>query len=1162
MGIEYTAGDSGTVPSILENDDVPLPDGMVWYKSPTGEFTDWQYVFSVAGYPSFIVFGEPNSECAPQSCNWNIGDEYKMHEPQLPDTTGWLVVSTDYNKVADDWQCSESGPVKDIHFWGGWRVWPPPYLQGFDIKIFSDVQAGVDGPYSHPGDSLWGMTVTDFESTPKYSDTYMGDFDPTFPNGYRPPWAWHYYQYDICIDDSDNPFVQEQGSIYWLSITPHVAEGDTAWGWLTSTVHYQDTAAYEIAPGSGIWEMLRHPDPDSLNGLSMSFVITGEGGAEDTCMSGDVDGDGEVDVADLSYLYSYLDGTGNPPPIPATADLNGDGSIDRYDIIELVRWAIMEIPPSAACIPGSNPSVDTASLVCCMPNGTCTEDLVTCAFGNGTPQDLGETCNDPTIDCPRPPQACCLTDGTCVTVIPSDCIQMNGALQGVGTSCTTPQACCMPDGSCEMLDPMCCIDADGVSMGGTCGGELQACIMPRGECLGDMDPRCCIEYYGGSPQGTGTSCSDTGACCYDDGTCANFTWQECSLGSNQTFMGSGTECWGDGNQNGMDDVCEQELQACCKDDGSCTMLIETTCLAEEGMPMGPGTECGEPHACLMPWGDCMMIDTLCCIDHEGIIMYDEECSTPQACVLEGDCIGDMDPLVCISNGGIPQGPGTSCGVEGACCKLDGSCEVLTWQECPLDVGDFMGEGTTCADNNGNGKADECEGWQGHKMHYPQLPDEAGWDVLATAPAVMLAADDWQCGETGWIKDLHFWGSWKNGIEGQIVRFNVHIYPDVPAGQDKPYSHPDYYMLWDRQITEFTIVPVESSTSQGWYDPDTEEYLTDDHQDYFRYDITLNEEDWFWQEEGTIYWIAISAEVVDYENYQWGWKSSQDHFLDDAVWLSIPDGWVELYEPTDFTQSLDFAFVITGEPGLLGACCDDDGGCRLVDYGECKRTLDDFHGDGTSCLGDANSDGKDDACVPVDIGLVYIDVGLPGVEAPVDELEEGVEYEFRIWLQNSIEVFGLTLGFEVYTTDGATWTWSSQPNGWGQEGYQTGNRYTTIVEGSRLYKDENETVFDVFSAKEVNMNGVPNDSILLGGIITTVNPGIAVGPLEHMISVHFVAGPSGQNICFDSAFIPPAGWLVFADEVGTPNTPYFNSGVSCLPIVGCRDDDNDGICDLS
>lgn len=56
-------------------------------------------------------------------------------------------------------------------------------------------------------------------------------------------------------------------------------------------------------------------------------------------------------------------------------------------------------------------------------------------------------------------------------------------------------------------------------------------------------------------------------------------------------------------------------------------------------------------------------------------------------------------------------------------------------------------------------------FDGHKMHFPQYPDEDGWDVKADDGICL--ADDWMCTGTGPVSDIHFWGSWKDGIEGTI-----------------------------------------------------------------------------------------------------------------------------------------------------------------------------------------------------------------------------------------------------------------------------------------------------------------------------------------------------------------------------------------------------------
>jgi hypothetical protein len=250
-----------------------------------------------------------------------------------------------------------------------------------------------------------------------------------------------------------------------------------------------------------------------------------------------------------------------------------------------------------------------------------------------------------------------------------------------------------------------------------------------------------------------------------------------------------------------------------------------------------------------------------------------------------------------------MGPGSLCdsdgdGIDdacdektGACCLPDGSCvNNVTAADCQAaHAGTYMGDGSNClGDNNANGMDDLCEDpWtpdDGHKMHYPQLPDEAGWDVNASWPVVL--ADDWQCTETGWVKDIHFWGSWLDGDEsyGGIIDFTLSIHSDIPAGVGGlPYSRPGD-LLWEHRIANFKATKLFPPTLEGYYDPLGDIVLPDNHQEYYQYDVYLPEDFWFWQDSGTIYWLNITASVENPTSPgRWGWKSSIDHFNDDAVW---------------------------------------------------------------------------------------------------------------------------------------------------------------------------------------------------------------------------------------------------------------------------------------
>lgn len=60
---------------------------------------------------------------------------------------------------------------------------------------------------------------------------------------------------------------------------------------------------------------------------------------------GDVDSDGDINVADLTYLVDYLFRGGEPPPILQSADLNNDGDLNVADLTYLVDYLFRGGPP-------------------------------------------------------------------------------------------------------------------------------------------------------------------------------------------------------------------------------------------------------------------------------------------------------------------------------------------------------------------------------------------------------------------------------------------------------------------------------------------------------------------------------------------------------------------------------------------------------------------------------------------------------------------------------------------------------------------------------------------------------------------------------------------------------------------------------------------------
>jgi len=191
------------------------------------------------------------------------------------------------------------------------------------------------------------------------------------------------------------------------------------------------------------------------------------------------------------------------------------------------------------------------------------------------------------------------------------------------------------------------------------------------------------------------------------------------------------------------------------------------------------------------------------------------------------------------------------------------------------------------------------------MHFPQLPDMAGWDVDVCHYTL---ADDWMCTEAGPVQQVHFWISWTNDVIGIITNVHLSIHSDFPG---PPYSHPAE-LIWqdDFDPAQFSL-RVWGSGPQGWYDPISNWWIRPDHLMVFQVNVPLKAGNPFLQVPGTIYWLDIRLGVV---NGLAGWKSSMDHFNDDAtVWDGGEVMWKELRDPLEPLQSLDLAFVIDPIP---------------------------------------------------------------------------------------------------------------------------------------------------------------------------------------------------------------------------------------------------------
>jgi len=322
----------------------------------------------------------------------------------------------------------------------------------------------------------------------------------------------------------------------------------------------------------------------------------------------------------------------------------------------------------------------------------------------------------------------------------------------------------------------------------------------------------------------------------------------------------------------------------------------------------------------------------------------------------------------------------------------------------------------------------------HKMHWPQLPDPNGWDVRACYGGDLpegdglqkILADDFLCTSNGPITKITFWGSFKNdfyNFEDEmfqgITNFHLSLHKDIPDpdGPDEEYSKPliPAEWRWDLNPTnlpsgwEIAVIP-EVPSSQGWYDPNKEYFELENHTEYFRYEVTIPADDAFVQTEGEIYWLDISVKT-DAEFISWGWKTTTNHWNDDAVWADIPiddaSQWNELRDPIE-QISLDLAFVIDGEtpsveldfgdlPDSFNTLLANSGANHTVVQGICLGSAIDSEPDGQPTAA-ADGDDLNGATPDDEDGVVFLTPFVPGlIGGGTIQVTASISGTLEIWM---------------------------------------------------------------------------------------------------------------------------------------------------------------------
>lgn len=189
------------------------------------------------------------------------------------------------------------------------------------------------------------------------------------------------------------------------------------------------------------------------------------------------------------------------------------------------------------------------------------------------------------------------------------------------------------------------------------------------------------------------------------------------------------------------------------------------------------------------------------------------------------------------------------------------------------------------------------------------------------------ADDFPCTQAGPITKVILWGSWKNDLKGQIQTIHLSIYSDAPIGPGGPdpcntFSKPAT-QLWSFNASNFTETLFYDLTPnyEYWWDSNSGQLLPNGDHQIWQYEIPIDPCYAFTQQGSStnpvIYWLDAHVVLGPNSPGQFGWKTCQTHWNDDAVSKNDSNNWNELRYPLGHPScpnSIDLAFaIITGHP---------------------------------------------------------------------------------------------------------------------------------------------------------------------------------------------------------------------------------------------------------
>jgi len=859
-------------------------------------FDGWAYE-SQPGMPIAAGEGAP--------VGWTRGDPYKMHWPQLPDLgfTG-IDVSLAKAALADDFQCTATGPIRDIHIWGSFfnDVLPKegPDSMTLELSICSDVPATKTSG-SRPGEVLWTATFNPHEYTVRRVHNGPEDWYDPAAGAYRPNNHRNAFQFDFYIND--NPFTQEKGKIYWLVVQHLAGDGSYTFGWKTTSrrLRWNDDAVY-VVPGAD-WIAMEYPKghkyaPETLD---LAFVITDGGTLAEHDLGDAPDSSNSITgqkmttyptsvVANFPTVYQ----AGSPPR----------GPLHQYprDMFYLGKWVSLEAEADVGLdedgvnniVPGANIADqdggdDGLKLPLVLPfcQRTTFDYTVTMVGPSSQQAYVNVWCDwnrdgdwNDTLQC---------ADGT---PVPEWAVQNQVVVlpsPGMYGFTTPPFPCWQP--SQNTSEPIWLrITIAEQPWAPTVGASTAGGAGPAGGYkYGETE-----DYYI-TPVSTATLAYDFGDAPVDTAAPgARYPTLKADNGARHVIAGP----WlGDATDKPDAEADGQpELHALGDDNhgsddenGVCIPPLVTGEIGAATLQVSGG------GGVVQGWIDFNGDHSWQATEEVFNGFLSDGVHVISFTVPYGSVLGQTFARFRISRrGGLgPEGLAYDGEVEDHEVSITAAPDVKRWCQLP----DVTPYGIDIRVDNSDG-----------------------------SPRII--ADDFGCSSRGKLTHVRLWGSWEGDKKGVIKKIHLRIHPDDPVGAEgadkqNKYSKPGPEILWQKDFDATEIQEKLYHTvrigGEWWMDLAANEAVPGGDTQVWQLDMNINPEMSFEQEGSAdkpmIYWLSVEVEAA---GGQFGWKTRHwpEHYMDDAVFdAGLQGNWRELYYPHGHEyydvekNSIDMAFCL-------------------------------------------------------------------------------------------------------------------------------------------------------------------------------------------------------------------------------------------------------------